>query len=272
MQRIYNENPKFREEIAVDEKLKTTNIDISDLNQSIARCSEAKFSSCSNCEDQQTVLVSGTDCSDNRNQTNFTIVDNGLNDVRTSDVNATDLPGEYEEEPTTTYIGSALAVHYFSSEGFGEGIISMSAGEEMMTIEAHDYGKTKVENAIGKKRNAKLDVDESSDDEISLHVIEDEEDDVNRNSDKDDNEDDSGQEERSPVLGSTGDLTPTGGPNPSPAASLIEPKIHDEKVKSPLQQSRSQNGPQRGKRNWMIKWPFQKRGKGKKCPFSKGRN
>ncbi|KAI0987012.1 hypothetical protein GJ496_011436 [Pomphorhynchus laevis] len=115
MQRIYNENPKFREEIAVDESLKTVDIDISDLNPYIERCSETNISSCSNWVDQQSVLVNGTDCSDNRNQTNCTIVNNCLNDVRTSDGNVTDLPGEDEEEPTTIYLGSALANHNFSS-------------------------------------------------------------------------------------------------------------------------------------------------------------
>ncbi|KAI0983967.1 hypothetical protein GJ496_002219 [Pomphorhynchus laevis] len=78
-----------------------------------------------------------------------------------------------------------------------ERIISMSAGEEMTTIEADNGdGRTKVENASGKKkRNVKLDVDENSDDNISLQVIEDNGDDVNTDSDEDDNEDDSDEEE-----------------------------------------------------------------------------
>ncbi|KAI0989228.1 hypothetical protein GJ496_004871 [Pomphorhynchus laevis] len=50
------------------------------------------------------VLVNGTDCSDIRNQTNFSEVDNGLNDVRTSDEKVTDLPGKDEEKPTTIYL------------------------------------------------------------------------------------------------------------------------------------------------------------------------
>ncbi|KAI0981920.1 hypothetical protein GJ496_004279 [Pomphorhynchus laevis] len=161
MQRIYNENTKFCEEIAVDEKLKATDMDISQPQP------------------------------DNRNQTNFTEVDNGLNGVRTSNEKVTDLPGEDEEEPTAIYIGSALVHHYFSSEGFAEGIISMSAGE-MMTIEADNGdGRTKIENVRGKKkRNVKHDVDDSSDDDISIHGIEEEDDDVNEDSDEGKNEDD----------------------------------------------------------------------------------
>ncbi|KAI0986323.1 hypothetical protein GJ496_005530 [Pomphorhynchus laevis] len=168
-----------------------------ELQASIERCSKTNLSFCSNCVDQQSVLVNGTDCSDNRNQTNFTEVDNGLNDVRTSDEKVTDLPGEEEEEPTTIYVGSALTDHYFSSEEFGERIILMSAGVEMMTIKAdNDDESTKVENASGKKkRNVKLGVDGISDDDISLHIIEDEDDDVNMDFDEDENEDDSDEKE-----------------------------------------------------------------------------
>ncbi|KAI0977731.1 hypothetical protein GJ496_010125 [Pomphorhynchus laevis] len=111
--------------------------------------------------------LNGTDCNDNRNQTNFTGVDD-LDDVRTS-----------------------------NKKRFGKGIISTSAGQDMMTIEA-DNGdsRTKVENACGKKkRSVKIDVDENSYDDISLHVIENKDDDVNTNSDEDENEDDSDEEE-----------------------------------------------------------------------------
>ncbi|KAI0979105.1 hypothetical protein GJ496_010850 [Pomphorhynchus laevis] len=131
---------KFREESAVDEKLKATDIDISDLNRRIKNQQilinellKKLTVSYRLLNDQQSVLVNGTDCNGNQNQTNFTKVDNGLNDVRTSDEKVTDLPGEDDDLVRES--------------------ISMNAGEEMMTIEADNGdGKTKVENASGKKK------------------------------------------------------------------------------------------------------------------------
>lgn len=164
MQRIYNENPRFGEETTVDEKMKATEGDIADLarrikNQqilinelsenlniskaSIERCSHSNLSACNGSAHETTRL------NDTLNDGSSASADLIPDQVSAS--TGSDLPdnsADINSDSVVTYLGTALANYDFSSEGFGDGIISMTAGEELRIIEADiGDGWTKVENS-----------------------------------------------------------------------------------------------------------------------------